>query len=117
MVALDAKTGAEVWKVNIEDMQQCGCNITGAPLVVKDKVIVGVTGGDSDHRGYLNAFDVKTGKRAWRFWAIPGPGEKGHETWSGDSWKHGGGSTWMTGTTLSEPGLLGRQQSCSRFLR
>ena len=106
MVALDAKTGAEVWKVNIEDMQQCGCNITGAPLVVKDKVIVGVTGGDSDHRGYLNAFDAKTGKRAWRFWAIPGPGEKGHETWSGDSWKHGGGSTWMTGSYDPELNLV-----------
>jgi alcohol dehydrogenase (cytochrome c) len=106
LVALDAKSGAEVWKVNIEDMQQCGCNITGAPLVVKDKVIVGVTGGDSDHRGYLNAFDAKTGKRAWRFWAIPGPGEKGHETWSGDSWKHGGGSTWMTGSYDPELNLV-----------
>lgn len=106
LVALDAKTGAEVWKVNIENMQQCGCNITGAPLVVKDKVIVGVTGGDSDHRGYLNAFDAKTGRRAWRFWAIPGPGEKGHETWSGDSWKHGGGSTWMTGSYDPELNLV-----------
>ncbi|HEX2521764.1 MAG TPA: PQQ-dependent dehydrogenase, methanol/ethanol family [Terriglobia bacterium] len=106
LVALDAKTGAEVWKVNIESMQQCGCNITGAPLVVKDKVIVGVTGGDSAHRGYLNAFDAKTGKRAWRFWTIPGPGEKGHETWVGDSWKHGGGATWMTGSYDPELNLV-----------
>ncbi|MEW5977888.1 MAG: PQQ-dependent dehydrogenase, methanol/ethanol family [Acidobacteriota bacterium] len=98
LVALDARTGKEVWDVNIENMQQCGCNITGAPLVVKDKVIVGVTGGDSAHRGYLNAFDAKTGRRAWRFWTIPGPGEKGNETWAGDSWKYGGGATWMTGS-------------------
>ena len=58
VVALDQKTGRELWKVNVEDMRQCGCNITGAPLVVRDKVIVGVTGGDSAHRGYLSAFDT-----------------------------------------------------------
>ena len=106
LVALDAKTGAEVWKVNIENMKQCDCNITGAPLVVKNKVVVGVTGGDSSHRGYINAFDVKTGKRVWRFWTIPGPGEKGNETWLGDSWKYGGGSTWMTGSYDPELNLL-----------
>ena len=87
-------------------MQQCGCNITGAPLVVKDKVVVGVTGGDSAHRGYLNAFDARTGRRAWRFWTIPGPGEKGHETWKGDSWKYGGGATWMTGSYDPELNLI-----------
>ena len=62
VVALDAKNGRELWKVNVEDANQCGCNITAAPLVVKGKVIVGVTGGDSAHRGYVNAFDTKTGK-------------------------------------------------------
>ena len=98
VVALDRKTGRELWKVNVEDLKQCGCNITGAPLVVKDKVIVGVTGGDSAHRGYLTAFDAATGRLAWRFYTIPGPGEKGHETWEGDSWKYGGGATWMTGS-------------------
>ena len=98
VVALDRATGRELWRVNVEDMHQCGCNITGAPLLVKDKVVVGVTGGDSAHRGYLTAFDVNTGRRAWRFWTIPGPGEKGHETWAGDSWKMGGGATWMTGS-------------------
>jgi len=106
LVALDSKTGKEVWNVNIENVQQCGCNISGAPLVVKDKVIVGVTGGDSAHRGYINAFDAETGRRAWRFWTIPGPGEKGHETWEGDSWKNGGGSTWMTGSYDPELNLL-----------
>ncbi len=98
LVALDSRTGKEVWNIAIEDMQQCGCNITGAPLVVKDKVLVGVTGGDSAHRGYINAFFTKTGKRAWRFWTIPGPGEKGNETWKSDRWKLGGGATWLTGS-------------------
>jgi len=98
LVAIDQKTGREVWKVNVDDARQCGCNITGAPLVVKDKVIVGGTGGDSAHRGYLTAFYMKTGRLAWRFYTIPGPGEKGNETWKGDSWKFGGGATWMTGS-------------------
>jgi alcohol dehydrogenase (cytochrome c) len=98
LVAVDQKSGRELWRVNVEDSKQCGCNITGAPLLVKDKVIVGVTGGDSAHRGYLNAFDAATGKHIWRFWTIPGPGEPGNETWEGDSWKFGGGSTWMTGS-------------------
>lgn len=106
VVALDQKTGRELWKVNVEDLRQCGCNITGAPLVVKERVIVGVTGGDSAHRGYLTAFDVATGRLAWRFYTIPAPGEKGHETWEGDSWKYGGGATWMTGSYDPELDLL-----------
>jgi alcohol dehydrogenase (cytochrome c) len=79
LVALNSGTGKEVWNVDIEDMKQCGCNITGAPLVVKDKVLVGVTGGDSAHRGYINAFYVNSGRRAWRFWTIPGPHESGRD--------------------------------------
>jgi PQQ-dependent dehydrogenase, methanol/ethanol family len=106
VVALDQKTGRELWKVNVEDYKQCGCNITGAPLVVKNKVIVGVTGGDSAHRGYLNAFDVETGRHLWRFWTIPAKGEPGNETWEGDSWKYGGGATWMTGSYDPELNLL-----------
>jgi alcohol dehydrogenase (cytochrome c) len=106
IVALDQKTGKEVWNVEIENSRLCGCNITGAPLVVKDKVLVGVTGGDSAHRGYINAFFMKDGHRAWRFWTIPGPGEKGHESWSGDSWKLGGGATWLTGSYDAELNLV-----------
>jgi alcohol dehydrogenase (cytochrome c) len=106
VVAIDRKTGRELWKVNVEDPKQCGCNITGAPLVAKGKVIVGVTGGDSAHRGYVNAFDVKTGRHAWRFWTIPGPGEPGHDSWQGDSWKLGGGSSWMTGSFDPELNLV-----------
>ncbi len=106
VVALDQKTGRELWKVNVEDLKQCGCNITGAPLVVKDKVIVGVTGGDSAHRGYITAFEAATGHLAWRFYTIPGPGDPGHETWEGDSWKYGGGSSWMTGSYDPELDLV-----------
>ena len=106
MVALDQKTGEEVWRVNVEDVRQCGCNMTGAPLVVKDLVIAGVTGGDSAHRGYLTAFEAKTGRLRWRFYTIPGPGENGHETWRGDSWKYGGASTWMTGSYDPELNLI-----------
>jgi len=73
---------------------------------VKDMVVVGVTGGDSAHRGYLTAFDAKTGRTKWRFYTIPGPGEAGHETWKGETWKYGGGSTWMTGSYDAELNLL-----------
>src|ERR1051325_774718 len=89
LIALDAKTGKEAWDAEIEDVKQCGCNVTAAPLVVKDKVVVGVTGGDSAHRGYLNAFDARTGKHVWKFYTIPGPEEPGFETWDKDSWKYG----------------------------
>jgi alcohol dehydrogenase (cytochrome c) len=106
MVALDQKTGKELWRVNVEDERQCGCNITGAPLVVKDMVIAGVTGGDSAHRGYLTAFDAQTGRLRWRFYTIPAPGEPGAETWPGDSWRFGGGSTWMTGSYDPDLDLL-----------
>ena len=106
VLALDRETGEEVWRVEVENSKQCGCNITAAPLVVKDLVITGVTGGDSAHRGYINAFDARTGRHRWRFWTIPGPGEPGHETWAGDSWVYGGGSTWVTGTYDPELDLL-----------
>jgi len=106
VVALDAKTGREVWQIEIEDVRQCGCNVTSAPLLVKDKVIVGVTAGDSAHRGYLNAYDAKTGKHLWRFYTIPAAGEPGNETWAGDSWKLGGGSTWFTGSYDPELNLV-----------
>ena len=99
VVAIDRKTGKEAWKVEVEDADQCGCNITSAPLVVKDLVVTGVTGGDSAHRGYINAYDARTGRHRWRFWTIPGPGEPGHETWEGDSWKSGGGSSWTVSYT------------------
>ena len=85
LVALDEKFGHEIWRVAVDDVKQCGCNITAAPLIVKDKVGVGGTGADAAHRGYLTAFYATTGRLAWRWCVIPGPGEKGHETWKGDS--------------------------------
>jgi len=98
LVALDQKTGREAWRVGVDDSKQCGCSITAAPLFAKNKVIVGGNGGDQAHRGYLTAFDARTGRLAWRWYVIPGPGEKGNETWKGDSWKYGGGAPWMTGS-------------------
>jgi alcohol dehydrogenase (cytochrome c) len=106
LIALDQKTGREIWRVRVDDAKQCGCNIPAAPLIVKDKVVVGETGGDAAHRGYLTAFSTKTGKLAWRWYVIPGPGEKGNETWKGDSWKYGGGAPWMTGSFDAELNLV-----------
>lgn len=106
MVALDEKTGRLMWKVNIDDARQCGCNITAAPLVAKDKVIVGGTGGDGAHRGYITAFSTHNGRLAWRWYVIPGPGEKGNETWKGESWRFGGGAPWLTGSYDSALNLV-----------
>jgi alcohol dehydrogenase (cytochrome c) len=82
-----------------------GYSFTLAPLVVKDKVIVGTSGGEFGIRGFVAAFDAHTGKEAWRFYTIPGPGEPGHETWEGDSWSHGGGPAWVTGSYDPETNL------------
>jgi len=105
LLALDTETGRELWKVNVDNAAQCGCMIRAAPLVAKGRVIVGGTGGDGAHRGYITAFDAETGRLAWRFYVIPGPGEKGHETWKGESWKYGGGAPWITGSFDPDLGL------------
>jgi alcohol dehydrogenase (cytochrome c) len=108
LIAVDAKSGRQIWKTEVASTT-AGYSITHAPLVVKDKVIVGVGGGEYGIRGFVAAYNVNTGKEAWRFYTIPGPGEKGHETWEAcpprsngfcdpDAWKHGGGSIWMTGS-------------------
>jgi len=104
VIALDAKTGHAIWDNTIAKAS-AGYSLTLAPLVVKDKVIVGTAGGEYGIRGFIAAFDVHTGKEAWRFYTIPGPGEPGHETWGGDSWMHGGGSIWNTGTYDPETNL------------
>ena len=106
VVALDVTTGKEVWRTNVEDREKFGCYIRSAPLVVNDVVVVGSAGGDSAHRGHLVAFDGKTGEQRWRFNVIPGPGEKGHETWEGDSWMYGGGAPWGTGSYDPELNLI-----------
>jgi alcohol dehydrogenase (cytochrome c) len=99
LVALDAKTGGLVWNTVVAGARpEAGYAFTLAPLVVKDKVIVGSAGGEYGVRGFLAAFDARTGKEAWRFATIPGPGERGHDTWAGDSWMHGGAPVWVTGS-------------------
>jgi alcohol dehydrogenase (cytochrome c) len=105
LVALDAKSGAVRWDKVIAE-NATGYAITVAPLAINGKVIVGTSGGEAGIRGFLDAYDVKTGERVWRFWTIPGPGEAGHETWAGDSWKTGAGATWLTGSYDPELNLL-----------
>ena len=97
LIAVDAKNGRPLWNTTVAK-PEAGYAITHAPLVIKDKVIVGVAGGEFGIRGFIAAYDVKTGKEDWRFNTVPGPGEPGHETWSGDSWKTGGASVWVTGS-------------------
>jgi alcohol dehydrogenase (cytochrome c) len=97
LIAIDAKNGKPLWNVQVA-RPEAGYALTHAPLVVKDKVIVGTAGGEFGIRGYIAAYDAKTGKEAWRFYTIPGPGEPGHETWQNDAWKTGGGSVWVTGS-------------------
>ena len=97
LVALDRKTGNLLWDVEVADYTK-GYSVTAAPLAVKDKVIVGIAGGEYGIIGFLDAYDAAGGKRVWRRITIPGPGEPGHETWSGDSWKTGGAPTWVTGS-------------------
>ena len=96
LVALDKDTGAIAWETTVIDWRQ-GYTITGAPLVVKDMVLTGVAGGEFGIRGFVKAFDAKTGELRWTAYTIPGPGEPGNETWPGDTWKNGGGPTWTTG--------------------
>jgi alcohol dehydrogenase (cytochrome c) len=101
VVALDAETGNQVWNVEVEDASTCRCGITSPPLFVKGKIITGNAGGGIGYmRGYVNAFDARTGERVWHFDVIPSPGQPGSETWSGsgDAWKTGGGAPWFTGT-------------------
>lgn len=105
LVSLDRRTGRVLWDVEVAD-RAAGYSLTTAPLVVKDKVISGVAGGEYGIRGFLDAYDPETGRRLWRFDTIPGPGEPGHETWSGESWKTGGAPTWITGSFDSELNLL-----------
>ena len=95
LVAIDAAGGRPLWNVAVGD-PTLGYSITMAPLAVKDKILVGVGGGEYGIRGFVAAFDPASGKELWRFYTVPGPGERGHETWSGDAWKTGGGSVWLT---------------------
>ncbi len=97
LLCLDARSGDLLWDVAYADWNG-NYGATSAPLVVKDKVIVGTSGGDDGVRGFVAAFDAESGKLSWRFWTIPAPGEFGSSSWPGDLYQHGGGTTWMPGT-------------------
>jgi PQQ-dependent dehydrogenase (methanol/ethanol family) len=97
LVALDARTGRPLWEVQMADTLE-GYSLTSPPLVVNDKVITGIAGGEFATRGFIDAYDAATGRRVWRVYTTPAPGEPGHDTWKGDSWKTGGAATWLTGT-------------------
>lgn len=97
LVAIDAKTGKKRWEVEVGDYN-LAYSITLAPLAVKDKIIVGVGGGELGIRGFISAYDAKTGRELWKTYLTPAPGEPGHETWTGDAWKTGGAPVWITGS-------------------
>ena len=97
LVSLDAKTGRVLWDVEVAD-EATGYSKTGAPLVVGDKIITGVAGGEFGIRGFVDAYDAETGERLWRLYTIPGPEHPDNASWSGDSWRTGGSPTWMTGS-------------------
>ena len=106
VLSLDMKTGAVIWNAVLEDYKN-GYAATPAPLVVKDKVIVGSSGGENPTRGFIQAFDAKTGKKLWRFYTIPAPGEKGSDTWpSNDAAMRGGAAAWVTGSYDPELNLV-----------
>ncbi len=105
LVALDARTGKEVWTAKVEDYKK-GYYLSLAPLVVDGRVMVGVSGGEFGVRGFVAAYDAETGKEVWKTFMVPEPGQPGSETWpKGDQWKTGGGSVWVTGTYDPETNL------------
>ena len=107
LLAFDRATGRILWDTVLANYK-VGYAATLAPLVLDGKVIVGISGGEYPTRGFLDAYDPRTGKRLWRFNTVPNPGEPGSETWPAgtDVWSRGGGATWMTGTYDPELNLL-----------
>jgi alcohol dehydrogenase (cytochrome c) len=116
LLCLDARSGNLLWDVAYTDGNK-NYGATSAPLVVKDKVLVGTSGGDDGVRGFVAAYDAETGKQAWRFWTIPAPGEPGSASWPGDSYLHGCGTTWMPGTFDPELNTIywGTSNPCPDF--
>ncbi|MGZ5160743.1 MAG: PQQ-dependent dehydrogenase, methanol/ethanol family [Burkholderiales bacterium] len=106
IVALDAQTGKQLWKTKVAEWKE-GFSITGAPLVANGVLMTGISGAEFGVRGFLDGYDPETGKRLWRRYTVPAPGEPGSETWpKDDSWSHGGGSTWVTGSYDPELDLV-----------
>ncbi|MDA0280068.1 MAG: PQQ-dependent dehydrogenase, methanol/ethanol family [Proteobacteria bacterium] len=105
LFALDARTGAVRWETTVAD-NAAGFSLTLAPLALDGKIVVGVSGAEAGVRGYIDAYGSETGERLWRTFTVPAPGEPGSETWQGDDWQTGGGSTWLTGSYDPELDLL-----------
>ena len=105
LICLDAKSGTVKWNVTIAD-NKLGYAITSAPVAVDGKIIIGISGGEAGIRGFLDAYNAKTGKLEWRLYTIPGKGEPGNETWQGDSWKTGGAPTWVPGSYDKDLNLI-----------
>ena len=105
LVAIDARTGDLVWNREVAD-HRSGYSKTAAPLVVKDRIVTGIAGGEFGIRGFLDAYDARTGEREWRTYTIPGPDHPDNLTWAGDSWRTGGSPTWITGSYDPELNLV-----------
>ena len=105
LLAIDARTGKKLWDVSAAD-PKAGYSFTSAPLVVGDLILIGSAGGENPTRGFIDAYDAGTGARRWRFYTIPERGKPGNESWSGDSWKTGGGAPWLTGSYDPTLGLV-----------
>jgi alcohol dehydrogenase (cytochrome c) len=118
IIALDAETGKKVWDQTYGDVR-AGESATVAPLVVKDMVIVGSSGGEFGNRGHSDAFKLETGERVWRTYMVPKPGERGSETWpdDGEAWQRGGANCWVTPTYDPELNLIyyGTGNPCPDF--
>ena len=97
VIALDAKTGKELWRQKAADIKE-GYSMTVAPLVADGVVLTGISGAEFGTRGFIDGWDPATGKHLWRTHTVPSPDEPGGDTWKGDTWKLGGGSTWITGS-------------------
>ena len=105
LIAFERTTGKVIWNIVMDDYK-VGYSATGAPLIIKDRVIIGSGGGEFAARGFIDAYDVDTGKRRWRRYTVPAEGEPGVETWAGESWKTGGAPAWVTGTYDADLNLL-----------
>ena len=96
LVAIDARTGNLVWNTEVADYRS-GYSKTAAPLIVKDKVVTGIAGGEFGISGFIDSYDAATGSLYWRAKTIPGPDHPDNQTWAGDSWRTGGSASWITG--------------------